>query len=151
MGLFSRIFGGGRSKRSDAPMTPQMAEKIIQDYGVILQTEAPTPGCVREVSKLPYPKEKIKEALIIGLGLTSDSQMREMIKVAYIQLADWQEGVGDTDLGLDLSKMNLDDDPTKLAESISKQSAGYEKWAPIVNAEQKALQQELEDTGLWSE
>jgi hypothetical protein len=103
------------------------------------------------VSKLPYPKEKIKEALIIGLGLTSDSQMREMIKVAYIHLADWQEGVGDTDLGLDLSKIDLDDDPTKLAGSISKQRAGYEKWAPIVNAEQKALQQELEDTGLWSE
>ncbi len=148
MGLFSRIFGGGESKRSDAPMTPQMAEKIIRDYGVILQTEAPTPGCVRDVSKLAYPKEKIKEALIIGLRSTSDSQMKEMIKVGYIQLADWQEGVGDTDLGLDLLKMNGDDDPTKLAESILKQSAGYEKWAPIVHPERKALQQELEDMGL---
>ena len=68
---------------------------------------APTPGCVADAGKLPYPKEKIKYALIIGLKATDDPKMCEMLKFAFIQLADWQEGIGESDKGPDLSKFDL--------------------------------------------
>ena len=80
-------------------------------------------------SKLPFPKEKIKAALIIGLKATTDQRMREMLKVGYIQLADWQEGVGETDQGLDLANMDLNDDPVKLAQQVSTQGSDHEKMA----------------------
>jgi hypothetical protein len=98
---------------------------------------------------LPFPKEKIKVALIIGLKSTNDFHVKEMLKVGDVQLADWQEGVGETDLGLDLSNMNLNDDPVKLAEQVLEKVSGHEKWKPVVQAEQEKLKQELFDLGLW--
>ena len=73
MGLLRKIFGDQRNKGQDEHITPQMTEKIIQEYGTILQTQAPTPGCVADVSKLPYPKLTIKKALIVALRSTFDS------------------------------------------------------------------------------
>ena len=148
MGILKKLFGGGSATTSPA-MSRQTAEKIIQAYGAVLQTQAPTPGCVADTSKLPFPKEKIKAALIIGLKATTDQQTKEMLKVGYIQLADWQEGVGETDQGLDLSKMDLNDDPVKLAQEVVAQGSGREKWQPAVQAEQEKLEQELVDLGLW--
>jgi Na+-translocating ferredoxin:NAD+ oxidoreductase RnfC subunit len=84
MGIFKKLFGGGGATTL-AKMSGQEAEKIIQAYGTVLQTQAPTPGCVADISKLPFSKEKIKAAIIIGLKSTNDQQMREMLKVAYIQ------------------------------------------------------------------
>jgi hypothetical protein len=66
MGLFKKLFGGQKRQESglESVMTPSLAEKIIQDYGAILQSSAPLPGCVADVSKLPHPRERIKEALV---------------------------------------------------------------------------------------
>ncbi len=148
MGILKKLFGGG-SNITPATMSEQEAEKIIQAYGAVLKTQAPTPGCVADTSKLPCPKEKIKAAIIIGLKATNGQQMKEMLKVAYIQLADWQEGVGGTDQGLDLSNMDLNDDPVKLAQQVLAQGSGHEKWQPVVQSEQEKLKQELVDLGLW--
>ena len=148
MGILKKLFGAGSAATLNS-MSEQEAKKIIQAYGAVLQTKAPTPGCVADVSKLPYPKEKIKAALLIGLKATSDQQMKEMLKVGYIQLADWQEGVGGIDQGLNLLNMNLNDDLVKLAEQVLTQGAGREKWQPVVQVEQEKLKQELVDLGLW--
>lgn len=148
MGLLKKLFFGGRDSLP-ATMSGQEAEKIIQIYGAVLQTQAPAPGSVAETRKLPFPKEKIKTALIIGLKTTIDQQLKEMLKVGYIQLADWQEGVDENDQGLDLSNMDLSIDPVKLAQQILTQGSGHEKWQPVVQAEQEKLKQELIDLGLW--
>lgn len=139
MRFFKRIFGITKTDKSNLPMSPQFAEKIIQEYGNFLQFYAPTSGCVADVGKLPYPKENIKAALIIGLKATDDSKMCEMLKSAFIQLADWQEGVGEFDQGPDLSKYYLNEDPKIMAKKFLEQTQGYEKWASIVAAEQEAL------------
>ena len=76
---------------------------IIQAYGKTLEMEAPASGCVADESKLPYPKDTIKKAIISGLKSTDNDQMKEHLKVGYIQLADWQPGVGSANKGLDLS------------------------------------------------
>jgi len=148
MGILKRLFGGG-DPTTQSTVPGQEAEKIIQAYGAVLQAKAPAPGRVADASKLPFPKERIKAALIFGLKATNDQQMKEILKVGYIQLADWQEGVGENDIGLDLSNEDLDDDPVKLAQKIVDQGSGHKKWQPIIKAEQEKLQKELVDLGLW--
>ena len=148
LGILKKLFGGG-SNFTPATMSGQEAEKIIQAYGAVLQTQAPTPGCVADASKLPFPKATIKTALIVGLKATTDQQTKEMLKVGYFQLADWQEGVGATEQGIDMSNMDLNDDPVKLAQQVLAQGADQEKWLPVVKAEQEKLKQELIDFGLW--
>lgn len=121
---------------------------IIQAYGKTLENYAPTPGCVADSSKLPYPKQEIKAALISGLQAIYDSQMKEHLKIAYIQLSDWQEGVRDTDQGIDLKNIDPNQSTEELAKAITDQSS-REDWGAIVLKEQDALKQELKDLGLW--
>ena len=147
MGILKKLFGG--SATTPATMSGQEAEKIIHAYGAVLQRQAPTPGCVADTSKLPFLKEKIKAALIISLKATTDRQMREMLKGSYNHLANWQEGVGEADQGLDLLNMDLNNDPVTLAQQVLAQGSGHEKWQPVVEAEQEKLKQELFALGLW--
>ena len=149
MGILSKIFGDSDKNKPSVPMTQQEAVEIIQRYGAVMEHQSPIPGCVADVSQLPYMKEQIKEALVIGLKANTDPQMKKTLIISYLQLADWQEGVGDSDQGFDLTNANLDDDPMTLAESVQAQSAGHEKWSPIVQAEQAALKQELVELDLW--
>lgn len=100
MGLFTKFFHR-KPATSDGTMTTRMAAEIIQKYGSVLENEAPAAGCVADVTKLPFPKEKIREALIIGLRSNADPEMKGMLKVAYIELANWQPGVGLAHQGLD--------------------------------------------------
>ena len=125
------------------------ATAIIQAYGKVLETSAPVPGCVADESKLPYPKETIKKAIIAGLRSTEDKQMKEHFKVGYIQLADWQPDIGENDQGLDLSAIDGSQDTESLASAVLEQSSGSEAWVAIAQKEQEALKQELEELGLW--
>jgi len=95
MGFLKKLFGT-KQDRPPQSMTPELATQIIQEYGAVLQNNSPLPGGVADISNLPYPKNQIKKALIIGLKTNDDPQMQEMLKTAYIQLTDWQEGVGDS-------------------------------------------------------
>lgn len=130
-------------------MTPEAAQKIVQDYGAALGSSAPAPGCVADVRNLPHSKERIKQALVFALRLTKEPQMREQLKVGYISLADWQEGVGNETVGIDLTKMDLNADPLEMAKRIASQGSVMEKWTPLVQAEREALKSELQKLGLW--
>ncbi len=151
MGLLDRIFGQAKGERKhiSTEMTPDAAEKIVQDYGAALGSSAPAPGCVADIHSLPHPKEQIKQAFVFALRLTKDPQMREQLKVGYISLADWQEGVGSSIAGIDLTNMELNADPLETAKGIASQGAAMEKWTPLVQAEQEALKAELQKLGLW--
>jgi hypothetical protein len=137
------------STSQQAPISHAEAEKVVQAYGAILQHSAPAPGCVADISKLPYPKEQIKQALITALRLTKDAPVREQLKGGYVLLANWQPGVGSTDLGLDISRIDQTDDTQKQAQQVVAQSSDFGKWTPIVNAEGHALESELRRMNLW--
>ena len=141
MGLFGNLFGSGGG---DDKMSPEAAEKIIQDYGAVLETSAPTPGCVADVDKLPHPKARIKEAIAMMLPLIEDHQLREQLKTGYIWLSNWQEGVGSDQIGLDLMNMSPNSDPLEMAKLITEQDDEMGKWTPIMQAEGEALKAELE-------
>jgi len=120
---------------------------IIQDYGDIIVNSAPTPGCVADESKLPYPKEKIKEAIIWGLRNTEDPDAINSLKFGYVQLASWQPGIGESDKGLDLTKLDLNQDIMIHAEEIIKQTGGSNDWKEASESERETLYQELEHLG----
>jgi hypothetical protein len=130
-------------------MPPAVSEKIVQDYGAVLGSAAPGPGCVADARKLPHPKQRIKQALVFALRMTKEPQMREQLKVGYISLSDWQDGVGDAPVGIDLTNVDPNADPVELAKRIASQGAAAEKWMPKVKAEQEALKVELKKLGLW--
>ena len=71
-------------------MTPLEAQRIVQDYGAVLE-ERKAMGVIRDINSLPRPKAHVMEALQFALRATSDRLMREHLKVAYISLADFQE------------------------------------------------------------
>jgi hypothetical protein len=147
MGLLSKLFG--RKAESAPSMTTQRAVEIINKFGSVLEHEAPAPGCVADVTKLPFPKDQIRQALIIGLRANSDPKMKEMLKVAYIELANWQPGVGSVDQGLDASKLNLSGDIEALADKVLAQTQRQEEWAEAVRREQASSKHELEMFGFW--
>jgi flagellar basal body-associated protein FliL len=123
--------------------------RIIQAYGKILETSTPVPGTVADASKLPYPKQQIKDAIVAALRSTDDQQMEEYLKAGYIQLSDWQEGVGETNQGLDVSALDMDQDAESLAKAVFEQSSGSQKWPEMAQKEYKVLKQELQALGLW--
>lgn len=148
MGILAKLFGR-KAAKSDEPMSAQSAVEIIQRFCAVLEHEAPAPGCVADASKLPFPKDRIRQALIIGLRASSDSKMKEMLKVAFLELANWQPGVGTSDIGLDTSKLDMAGDVEALARAVLNQTEGQEKWQQEVKAEQAASKRQLEGLGLW--
>jgi hypothetical protein len=84
-------------------MTPTDVERIVHDYGAVLE-EKTALGVIRDVHSLPHPKNKIKDALRFALGVTKDKLMREHLRAAYISLSDFQE-LSDAQVGA-LQKWN---------------------------------------------
>jgi hypothetical protein len=130
-------------------MTGERVLDIVTKYGAVLESEAPMPGCVADVTKLPFPKAEIKEALVHALRVTSDAKMKDFLKIAYVQLADWQEGVGANNPGLDIGKVDRSASIEAQAIQIASMSKGQNKWSQLALAEGESLKKELEEKGLW--
>ena len=139
-------YSGNAAEQSQ---TKDTMSTIIQAYGKTLEMEAPAPSCVADESKLPYPKDTIKKAIIAGIKSTDSQQMKEHLKVGYIQLSDWQPGVGSTNKGLDMSTIDINQDTESLAKAVLAQSTGSENWTDRAQKEQETLKQELQELGLW--
>lgn len=120
--------------------------RIVQAYRNILETSVP--GMVADVSKLPYTKQQIKDAIVAAIRISEDSQMKEYLKVGYIQLSNWQVGVGESNQGFDVSAMNMNQDPETLANTVIEKLEGAEAWNTFVQKEQEALNKELQAIGL---
>jgi hypothetical protein len=153
MGILRKIFGGNqRAQEKQMEKTIAGVNKIVNDYGDFMQSSAfPAPGCIADTKKLPYDKEIIKTALILSLKLCDDPEMKEMLKVAYVGLADFQDGVGLVDVGLDMRKLpnpqNVDfNDRTKL-ESISKKMdrmmESFEQFKKKADEERQSLLRDI--------
>jgi len=132
-----------------ATMTAGVAEKIVQEYGASLRSLSIPGRFVMDAGSLPHPKERIKQALILALLLETDPKQREVLKSGYIMLSDWQEGVGDEPVGLDVTKMDLNADPKELAKRIHDPLDRMIKWQAVAKEEREALKSELQKLGLW--
>ena len=142
--LFTRIV----REPQPEPFEPDIAEDVVTAFCYALEHFAPTPGCVADESELPYPKETIKQALLWRMHRTSDADFRDSLKVAFVALADWQEGVGPEHRGLDIARL-----PTGLARReratwIAENAIDGAEWTARSNAEAERLHRELMADGV---
>ena len=79
--------------------------------------------------------------------LNTDPKEREALKIGYISLANWQEGVGGRPIGLDMFDLNAD--PIGLVTQIATHGDILVKWLGVLQDETKALKSELQELGLW--
>jgi hypothetical protein len=149
MAVLARLFN--RQGKPDAmqAMRPREAAAIIQEFGAVLEFHAPAPGCVADTSKLPYSKQRIKDAVILGLYMNRDLRVRELLKGTLLALADWQDGVGEIDQGSDLLNADLNGAPHEVAKAVAALAEYQEKWETVISAEREALKRELVKLGLW--
>ena len=139
---------------ADAPgatMTLETAQKIVQEYGAALRLVSRANRIVTDAANLPYRKELIKQALILELILSTDAKDRELLKVGYISLVKWQEGVGELPIEWDIPKAIRDanGDSTGLAKRIGPDLDRVIKWQHAMKEEQDILVSELQKLGLW--
>ncbi len=64
-------------------------QKIVGDYGVVIESLETQLGMLVPMSLLPYPKEDIRAALIRSIELTTDDVMKEARKVGLLVLDDF--------------------------------------------------------------
>ncbi len=64
-------------------------QKIVRDYGVVIESLENQLGTQVPMSLLPYPKEDISAALIRSIELTTDDVMKEALKVGLLFLDDF--------------------------------------------------------------
>ncbi len=64
-------------------------QKIVRDYGVVIESLENQLGTLLSMSLLPYPKEDIRVALIRSIELTTDDVMKEALEVGLLVLDDF--------------------------------------------------------------
>lgn len=150
MGLLKKIFGRTQSTQdNNLENAIDGANKIVNDYGDFMQSVSfPAQGCLADTKKLPYNKEKIKKALIISIKFCDDSKMKEMLKVAYVGLADFQDGVGEEDIGLDTRKysnsQNIDGEKLEtISNQMDKMMASFDYFKRIADDERQSLMKDV--------
>ncbi len=143
------VAASGEQPSQDMPV--EEMNKIVQDYGSAMVSCGPPPGGVADVSKLPYPKSKIKKAIIQALQTVDAPEMATSLKGGYTQLSDWQEGVGDANIGLDLSTLGVDMDTGEREKAFLERQSQMEEWKDKVNNETHSLRDDLIKLGLWEE
>jgi len=132
------------SDRSTKPMSPSAeVQKIVGANIAQLLSRKSRP---LDASELPYPKATIKLALIAAITVTEDTKMREQMRSAFVQMADWQEGIGPGPH----SVVDLfgGDDLVEEAKRVYAAGPSIMKIGAQVIAEMPALLDELKSLGM---
>lgn len=64
----------------------------MNEYGAALEAAAAAGSIVADVSRLPAPKDQVKNAILYALRITSDEKMLQHLKTGFIDLAIFQAG-----------------------------------------------------------
>ena len=143
--IFRLLLKTIRSKSPDSEL--RESELIINAYGKTLEHLAPVPGTVADESKLPFPKSRIKQAILCALKASQQPTQKQVLKVAYLQLADFQPGVGSKNVGLDLSNV----DAARLTQdgllALANDMASSQDLMASAKAESEQLTAELAAAG----
>ncbi|MFC1542892.1 hypothetical protein ACFL4M_03280 [Pseudomonadota bacterium] len=139
----------GSSYSQDSEMALKDAVEIIQTYAKCLEERAVSASIVTDLNELPCSKEEIKSALIVAMNEKHiDPIQRRYLATGYLQLADYQSGVGDRLIGIDVSTIDIDkENVDALANQVAQSRQEFDSWKPIVEEEQKQLLDELKDAG----
>jgi hypothetical protein len=151
--LFHAAFGEQQQAIDETASNDEesTAEAIVNAYGKTIEYLAPPPGGVADANKLPFPKERIKAALLLMLKHSTPEQ-RPSLLAGYMMLADFQPGVGDKDVGIDFSQTDAanmsQEELVAFATKMTEGSAEREKWQAIATKERAQLEHDLQALGL---
>lgn len=67
------------------------AERVLAEYGAVLETLAAPDAPSVDASQLPHPKSAIDDAILELIGAADDPRDRHVLKIAFIRLAQFQE------------------------------------------------------------
>ncbi len=143
MGIFDRLFGRATGALPKS-MTDNEAMKVINAYGKAIMEKKSVFG---DLSALPYPKARIKEAIIHGIKESDDPKFREQLKAAYVALAEWQQGSGDQSGLGDLISDEVAD-PAKAMARVAADRGGLLRLSEQVAKEATSLHAELQALGI---
>ena len=76
----------------------QWAMNLINDFSAYIE-DTDLQFNVRDVSKLPWPKDDLIRAFTFGLSVHPDGELREAMKITLLALSQFQPNVGEVDLG----------------------------------------------------
>jgi hypothetical protein len=125
-------------------------EDIAADYGDFIH-EHYRPDIIWDVCKLPHPKERIMGALIrLNAKETTSDEKKKAISVTFLNLAQFQEDVGDKDLyqyGVDQMKVMKDHESGKIdAMEMAKIIAGNEEGKKLYKKYDAVVMKEMMET-----
>jgi hypothetical protein len=147
VGFVRKIIGKDSKSEFRTAMSVNDAITIIQEYGEVMLHKSPAPFFIADIKKLPYPKDSIKNALMLVLSAKAHEGMMDALKIGYLQLANWQEEVGDTDMAI-----GMVDDGESSQDKLKRVKAHYEE-VKIRNAlledERAVLKNDLVSIGVW--
>ena len=149
MGIFRR-FMNDKEDAKKLQKKLEQAESIIRAYGPVLEEKGRKQLYVSDESKLPYPKEQIKTAIIIALIVANDPDTKEMLKTGYLSLCLWQKDVGEKDIMylFDPDIVNINDSPEKIVQDLAEAEKEMDSsWLTIINQDRCSLKQELDSLG----
>ncbi|TDG13496.1 hypothetical protein E2F43_08125 [Seongchinamella unica] len=141
MKMFTRLFGrvGGDHRELDF----LQAQRMVLDYARFLEHSAPMPGRIADQSRLPHPKARLKSALLLCIGNSSDERLSEHLRAGYLMLSAFQPDVGEQALGTDFTSLDLEGDMLDVALQLEQDDAAASPLRPKVRRELEELKQEL--------
>lgn len=139
--------------RADKTLKPEVGEAVaivLRAYGVALEQKAASGCAILDANKLPFPKDAIKNSLIIALMNSKNEKVKEHMKVGLMFLPDWQDGVGAGVKTSALSPASYDgmSDIDKL-NAIAPLFHEHKKWLDVSFVESQRIKDELVAAGLW--
>jgi hypothetical protein len=126
-------------------------EKIIQEYGALMERTPPLPTRIEDVSALPHPKEAILEALLQEIVRRHPQHISDAMRAGAISLAQYQPGVGNDPLemlGVDVAKLQLPNErdvealraqAKLIAETESKTRERFHEFNKLVTEDLKRI------------
>lgn len=126
-------------------------EKIIQEYGALMERTPPLPTRIEDVSALPHPKEEILDALLQEIVRRHPQHISDAMRAGAISLAQYQPGVGNDPLemlGVDVAKLQLPNErdvealraqAKLIAETESKTRERFREFNKLVTEDLKRI------------
>lgn len=149
MKIIKRLFGFRNTRQDHGRLSADTAQRVVNEYAMFMEDSAPLPGRVADAADLPHEKETIKAALATCIAKSSDPVLVEHLRHGYLMLSAWQDGVGDTPIGVDYTQLDLGADPMDVAEEIQRCADLMKAWTPLIDAEQETLTRELNAMGAY--
>ena len=117
----------------------ETASALVAAYDDYLQASPLGPGCFRDASRLPYPKNTIINGFLAALAFERREEVRQALVVKGFSLTQFREGVGRTELSPVPNSQEvlngLSDDA--FVSEMSKHELAFERWEGFAK-EQKA-------------